>query len=289
MLPPVPHGAAVDGFRLAYDRSGEGPPVVALHGWPGSRRDYDDVVALLAGKADLVVPDLRGFGDSDRLDVAPEACSAEGQAASVLGLVDELGLDRPVLVGYDVGSRVAQAVARLRPDAVRALVLSPPLPGVGERVLTADAQREFWYQHFHRLALVEELVASEAQVRAYLWHFWDHWSAPGWSLEPDRFEALVAQYARAGAFAASIAWYRAGAGTVARALEERPPEEPLRVPTTALWPAHDPLFPVAWSDRLDEHYARVQLTVLPGVGHFVPLEAPAEVAAAIRAATGTSA
>jgi pimeloyl-ACP methyl ester carboxylesterase len=88
----------------------------------------------LAGDVDLVAPDLRGFGASDRHDAAPDAYAAAGQAASVLGLIDELALDRPVLVGYDVGSRVAQAVARQRPDAVRALVISPPLPGVGERV-----------------------------------------------------------------------------------------------------------------------------------------------------------
>src|SRR5919198_6726674 len=115
MLPPVPHGAAVDGFRLAYDRTGEGPPVVALHGWPGSRRDYRAVAAALGGTVDLVVPDLRGFGESDRHEAPPEAYAADGQAASVLGLVDELGLERPVLVGYDIGSRVAQAAARMQP------------------------------------------------------------------------------------------------------------------------------------------------------------------------------
>ena len=136
----------MDGFRLAYDRTGSGPPVVALHGWPGSRRDYRELAARLGGEVDLVVPDLRGFGASDRHDAAPEAYAAAGQAASVLGLIDELALERPVLVGYDVGSRVAQTVARRRPDAVRALVISPPLPGVGDRVLTPDAQREFWYQ-----------------------------------------------------------------------------------------------------------------------------------------------
>ena len=292
MLPGVPRGAPVDGFRLAYERSGDGPAVVALHGWPGSRRDYREVVARLAGAAEVVVPDLRGFGDSDRHDAAPEAYAADGQAASVLGLVDELGLDRPVLVGYDIGSRVAQAAARLRPDAVRAVVVSPPLPGVGERVLSAEAQREFWYQHFHRLALSEELIDGRRDaVASYLRHFWEHWSGPGWSPAPDELEALVDLYARPGAFAASIAWYRAGAGTIARALAERAPDpaDRLAVPATVLWPTEDPLFPVAWSDRLDEFFARAQLRVLDGVGHFVPLESPEEVAGAIRGATRTSA
>jgi pimeloyl-ACP methyl ester carboxylesterase len=285
MVPIVASSAPVDGFRLAYDRVGSGPAVVLLHGWPGSRRDYDDIVPMLAEAFDVVVPDLRGFGESDRHENdQPAAYSADGQAASVLGLIDELGLDRPILMGYDVGSRVAQAIARQRPDAIRALVLSPPLPGVGDRVLSADAQREFWYQPFHRLALADELVAGEAQVRAYLRHFWEHWSAPGWSPEADRFDALVDLYARPGAFAASIAWYRAGAGTVAQAQAERPPVERLATPTTVLWPAHDPLFPVESSDRVDEFFADAEVRVLPDAGHFTPLEAPAEVAAAIRAA-----
>jgi pimeloyl-ACP methyl ester carboxylesterase len=50
------------------------------------------------------------------------------------------------------------------------------------------------------------------------------------------------------------------------------------------WPEHDPLFPPAWSDRLGEFFADATLTPLPGVGHFVPLEAPQDLAAAIRGA-----
>jgi pimeloyl-ACP methyl ester carboxylesterase len=49
-----------------------------------------------------------------------------------------------------------------------------------------------------------------------------------------------------------------------------------------LWPEHDPLFPPTWSDRLDAFFADADLQVLDGVGHFVPLEAPAAVADAIR-------
>ena len=60
---------AVDGFRLAYQRSGPGPgapAVLLLHGWPGDRTDYREVVPLVSATADVVVPDLRGFGESDK-------------------------------------------------------------------------------------------------------------------------------------------------------------------------------------------------------------------------------
>jgi pimeloyl-ACP methyl ester carboxylesterase len=276
----MPLSAPVDGFRLAYERAGDGPPAVLLHGWPGARQDYRDVLPRLARHADVVLPDLRGFGESDRHERPPkEAYSAEAQAASVLGLIRELDLDRPVLVGYDIGSRIAQRIARDAPDAIRGLVLSPPLPGAGDRILTQDGLREFWYQPFHRLPLSHRLIDGDADaVRAYLGHFWEHWSAPGWSLPAERLEALVALYARPGAFAASIAWYRAGSGAVAQSAAEQPPAERVAVPTAVLWGEHEPLFPVAWADRIGEWFADFELHVLEGVGHFAPAEAPAAIA-----------
>ncbi|HEX3318458.1 MAG TPA: alpha/beta hydrolase [Solirubrobacteraceae bacterium] len=282
----------VEGFRLAYrrDAAGAATPVIALHGWPGSGADYDAVRAELAGAVDLVVPDLRGFGATERPAAAPPAAyAADGQARSVLGLLDELGIAPAVIVGYDVGSRVAQAIARARPDAVAALVLSPPLPGVGDRVLAPEAQAEFWYQSFHRLPLADALIDGDpAAVRAYLAHFWQHWSAPGWSPAPDAFERLVAGYAEPGAFAASLGWYRARAGTVAVALRETPPrpEDRIRAPTSVLWPDRDPLFPAAWADSIDAWFADARLQVLEGIGHFLPLEAPGAVAQAIRGEAG---
>jgi pimeloyl-ACP methyl ester carboxylesterase len=281
----MPRSAPVDGFSLAYDRTGAGTPAVLLHGWPGHRGDYRDVVPLLAEHADVVVPDLRGFGESDRHDRPPkEAYSAEAQAASVLGLIDELGLEPAVLVGYDVGSRVARTIAATRPGAIRALVLAPPMPGAGERILRSE---EYWYQPFHRLPLSEELIDGKADaVRSYLRHFWEHWSAPGWSLPEDRFEEIVALYARPGAFTASIAWYRSGSGGVQTALTERAPAPDARIAirTTVLWPELEPLFPTEWSDRLGEFFSDYELQPIPGVGHFSPLEAPAAIAdATVRA------
>jgi pimeloyl-ACP methyl ester carboxylesterase len=284
----VPWTLPVDGFRLAYDRYGHGRAVVLLHGWPGDRTDYRDVVPLVSASADVVVPDLRGFGGSDKHPADPaEQYSADAQARSVVGLIEELALDRPVLAGYDVGSRIAQTVAGVRPDLVRALVVSPPVPGIGDRILSAPAQTEFWYQAFHRLGLADQLVDGRPDaVRAYLAHFWSHWSGPGFTLTDDHLDHLVAVYGSTGAFSASIGWYRAGAGAVARSMAERVPDpaDRLAVPVTILWPEHDPLFPGAWSDRIDEFFADVRLRRVDGVGHFTPLECPGDFAAAVLAA-----
>ena len=186
---------------------------------------------------------------------------------------------------------MAQAVARERPDAVRALVISPPLPGVGERVLTADAQREFWYQPFHRLALSTELIDGRRDaVASYLRHFWEHWSGPRWS-PPRRVRGPRRRLRAPGRLRREHRVVpRRRRHPRRRAGRARPrPEDRLAVPTTVLWPTEDPLFPVAWSDRIDAFLAHAQLRVLDGVGHFVPLQAPDDVAGAIRAATGTSA
>jgi pimeloyl-ACP methyl ester carboxylesterase len=283
----MPLSAEVDGFRLAYDRRGSGPAVVLLHGWPGDRHDWRSVVTHLGDGFETVVPDLRGFGESDKPLGDPAGYGAPGQAASVLGLIDELGLVAPVIAGYDVGSRTAQQLARSAPERIRALVVAPPLPGAGERVLTPDAQAEFWYQPFHRLELSERLIDGDPRTtRVYLEHFWSHWSGPGYTPDADQLNRLAETYAVPGAFTASIGWYRAGSGTVATSLAERPPprEQRIRVPTTVLWPQHDPLFPPAWGDRLDEFFAHVSRQDLDGAGHFSPLEAPDRFAAAIAAA-----
>jgi pimeloyl-ACP methyl ester carboxylesterase len=281
----------VDGFRLRYDRRGSGPAAVLLHGWPGDRSEYHAVVDKLR-TVDAVVPDLRGLGASDRHAADPAAYGAEPQARSVIGLIEELGLDRPVIAGHDIGSRVAVAVARLRPDLVGALVLTPPLPGIGERILAAQAASEFWYVSFNHLPLAVELLDGRPDaMRIFLGHFWTHWAAPGFTPPAGHLDRLAAVYSQPGAAAALLGWYRAGVSGLARVAAELPPapDDRIEVLTIVLWPDVDPLFPVEWSDRLDRFFSDLELRRLRGVGHFVPVEAPDEFAQAIARAAEVSA
>ena len=84
-------GSPVDGFRLAFDRHGSAgaPPVVLLHGWPGNRHDYRRVVPLLADVADIIVPDLRGFGGSDKHEVAVQHFYSASAQAEQCGGTDQ--------------------------------------------------------------------------------------------------------------------------------------------------------------------------------------------------------
>ncbi|MDX6421248.1 MAG: hypothetical protein QOG28_5868 [Trebonia sp.] len=276
---------AVDGFELAYDRAGSGPAVVLLHGWPGDRTDYRDLVPLLSG-CEVIVPDLRGFGHSDKHVANPaEQYGSPAQARSVADLITSLGISRAVVVGYDIGSRIAQALARSRPDLVSALVISPPVPGVGARVFGPGPLREFWYQAFHRLPLSEQLIDGHPDaVRAYLRHFWEHWSGPEFTLSESHLDHLVSVYGPPGAFTASVQWYRAGAGTTTAAASETipAPEDRLATPAVVLWPEFDPLFPREWSDRIDAFFSRARLRFVDGAGHYAPLEYPAVLAEEVR-------
>jgi pimeloyl-ACP methyl ester carboxylesterase len=281
-----------DGLALHYVRWGEGVPrVLLLHGWPGFWYDWRRVLPRLAPFTAVVAPDLRGFGASAKPDwPAQAAYSADAQARNVLALLDHLEVERVVLGGYDIGSRVAQTLAQLAPDRVHALVLAAPVyPGFGTRPLEPAAQRERWYQHFHQLPQADALIGHDREtVRLYLSHFYEHWLGNKPALRPTEFEEIVTTYVQPGAVRGSIAWYRSGSGSAQLALAAAAgtalPAPPITQPTQVLWGEVDPILPAAWADRLGETFVRLLgVQLLPGIGHFVPFEAPEVVVEAIRA------
>ena len=99
---------------------------------------------------------------------------------------------------------------------------------------------------------------------------------------------LVEVYSQPGAFTASLGWYRCSSNPVTAYTSETAPApaDRLAVPTTVLWQEFDPIFPRSWSDRLNEFFVDVTLEPLAGVGHYTPLEAPDEFAAAIKKRLG---
>jgi pimeloyl-ACP methyl ester carboxylesterase len=268
---------------------GQGSPtVLLLHGWPGFWYDWRRVLPRLAPFASAIAVDFRGFGASARPDWPPHsAYSAEAQARNVLALLDQLQLETVLLVGYDVGSRVAQTVAQMAPGRVRGLALSAPVyPGFGTRPLEPAAQKERWYQHFHTIAQADQLIGHDREtVRLYLSYFYDHWLGNKEALRPKEFEAIVDTYAQPGVARGSIAWYRAGGGSGQLALAA-PQSQPAPVthPTAVVWGEADPILPPGWADRLEDYFPRlVRVQTLAGIGHFVPFEAPDALVEAIRA------
>lgn len=141
---------------------------------------------------------------------------------------------------------------------------------------------EMWYQHFHQLPLAERLLDGHPDaVRAYLEHFYCAWSGSGSPLSDEQLSAVAAAYSRPGRFAASIAYYRARAQAK---LAPAPPAERLTPPAFVAWGEEDPVMPIGWSDRLDEHFELNHFERVAGAGHFLPLEAPDLVARTVRKA-----
>lgn len=271
------HVATVNGLRLHYVRQGAGFPVVLLHGWPGFWYEWAPVIPLLAGRHDVVVPDLRGFAYSEKPDLPPEqAYLRETVAEDIAALARHLGWPRLALVAHDIGATVAQPLARKHPDLVARLVLlDPPYPGIGRRWREPGHLREVWYQIFHTLPWAEELVgASREATRIYLRHFLTHWSARKDWVTDAELEHWVEAYSQPGALRGGFGYYRAFERLRTAQGEIPPAELAVAVPTLVLWGEGDPVLPVAWTDRLPEYFPQLTLTRVPGVGHFMMREAP---------------
>jgi pimeloyl-ACP methyl ester carboxylesterase len=110
----------VNGIRLAYERRGTGASLVLLHGYPLDHHLWDDVTPLLVDTFDLIIPDLRGFGESSTVD---SFYTMEDIASDIAALLDHLEIQKAAIVGHSMGGYVALAFARLYPERVSGLGL----------------------------------------------------------------------------------------------------------------------------------------------------------------------
>jgi pimeloyl-ACP methyl ester carboxylesterase len=271
--------ATLTNGRMHFVAAGRGVGIVLLHGWPGLWFDYRHVLPLAGQMGRCITPDFLGFGASDPPNGDPvEAADEESFARDILELFDSFGVDDAIVVGHDIGSAVGAALARLAPERVRGLVLlNPTHPNIGDKRYTPDAQREAWYQAFHLLPLAEQMLdGNRDRVEIYLTHFYEHWAGRE-RITSDELKVVVEAYARPGAFASSIWWYRARAARRSR----QDASTPVEIPTIALWGDRDPMRPLDHREGFERTFPRSESRVLPEVGHFVPAEAPDAVVGAI--------
>jgi pimeloyl-ACP methyl ester carboxylesterase len=121
--PPAGDFIDVDGVRLHYLRRGQGSPILLLHGNGATSEDMvaSGLVDRLARSHLVIVPDRPGYGHSDR--PRGRIWHPRRQAELMLGLIDRLGLENPVVVGHSWGALVSVALALAAPKRVRGLVL----------------------------------------------------------------------------------------------------------------------------------------------------------------------
>jgi 3-oxoadipate enol-lactonase len=110
----------VNDIELAYTRRGKGTPLVLLHGYPLDHHLWEEVAPLLEDTFDLILPDLRGFGESTTVD---SPYTMDDYASDVAGLLDQLGIQKAAIAGHSMGGYVALAFARLYPERISGLGL----------------------------------------------------------------------------------------------------------------------------------------------------------------------
>lgn len=282
---------ATSSLSVAYEEHGpaDGLPVVLLHGFPYAPRAYDAVVPILAARGlHVIVPYLRGFGPTRFLDV--NVVRSGEQAALGTDLIETiiaLGLDRPVVAGYDWGGRAACVAAAVRPDLVRGLVtgggynlFGPPTT----RPLAPEVEHVLWYQYYFHTERGRAMLEQNRQGFCRL--LWKLWS-PEWSFDDETFEQSAAALDCPDFVEVVLHSYRHRAGLVAgdpalRELADRlEREQPtIDVPTIALY-GENGLLPAAVSQNRDRFRSRWESRTLPGVGHNLSQEAPAAFAAAV--------
>jgi haloacetate dehalogenase len=261
----------VDGVRLHYQRAGEGPLVVLLHGWPQTSQCWRPVLAELAARHTVVAPDLRGYGLSDK---PTDGYDKRRMAADMAGLVTALGFDDAAVVGHDRGARVAHRWGLDRPDQVRRLVVLDIVPTREMfRRLDATTANGYWHWLFHMQPDLPELLVSR-DVRGYLEYFFGRWTYNRHGLAPEAVDAYVRAFSRPGALRAGFDDYRATTVDLAIDDEDADAGRRLRMPVLALWgsvglPARLPTLEI-WRDYADD----VTGAQIPECGHFIAEERP---------------
>ena len=116
-----------NGIQISYERRGSRIPLVLLHGYPLDHTIWDKVVPLLEDDFDLILPDLRGFGQSELVE---SQYTIEDIAADVAALLDELGIENTYIAGHSMGGYVALAFVRNYRERVLGLgLISSQAPG----------------------------------------------------------------------------------------------------------------------------------------------------------------
>jgi len=251
---------------LNYEVSGDrrSPAVLFLHGFMGSSADWRRMMSALGDRAFCIAVDLPGHGSS--LGLPPDTYEIEGATRAVINALDKLEVERPLIAGYSMGGRLALYLALRYPERCAGLLLesaSPGLKSASERAARRAADE----------SKAKRLESGD--FKAFL-HDWYHQPlfAP-----LARDEGLLRQTIEArrrndpGELALSL---RAmGAGSQPSLWGEL---EGLAVPALAVAGGLDEKY-VTISSRMASISPRIEPLVIPGVGHNVRAEAPAEYAA----------
>ncbi len=274
-----------NGIELSVHRAGAGAPLILLHGFPQNHRCWEKVAPRLAEDFDVIVPDLRGYGDSDAPEGA-EAYAKREMARDIVGLMDALGLEKAHVLGHDRGARVSYRLALDHPGRVDRLGIIEIVP-TGDFWAAWDAELAMAAYHWTFLAqpapLPERMILSDGP--GYVDWTLSHWTHSGdlSAFSAAALESYRAQGADAERVAAMCNDYRAGA-TIDRRIdaESRAAGDRIKAPLLFLWGAGG--FPAKTGDPLGvwrDWAVDVSGVELQRSGHFAMEEVPEAVLDAV--------
>ncbi|WP_020669616.1 alpha/beta fold hydrolase [Amycolatopsis nigrescens] len=300
-----------NGIRLHVAEAGRGPLVLLLHGFPECWYSWRHQLSALADAGfHVVAPDQRGYARSERPAAAEDYTMAH-LTGDVIGLIDALGEEKAAVVGHDWGAPVAWHTALFRPDRVRGVAgLSVPHAPRGSvpplTAMRAAFGESFYMNYFQQPGRADEELAADPadafrrllvglsgdadQVRPMLVppgkEFTDLWpwpeTLPHWLTEHD-LETYVAEYAEAG-FTGGLNWYR----NLNRNWELTAAWKGARIAVPALFVGgdRDPVLAGRTGEAIEATLRAAvpgltRSVLLPGGGHWLQQERPAEVNAAL--------
>ncbi len=258
--------SVANGVGIEFDVTGSGRPVVLLHGFPDSGRLWrNQVPALAEAGFQVIVPDLRGAGRSDK-PAEVEAYRMPLLATDVVGILDTLGAERAHIVGHDWGAALAWVAAAFAPDRVDHLaVLSVGHPTSFHNAGFRQREKSWYMLLFQFPGIAEEWLSTNdwAETRQ-------------WTRHPDA-DAVVTELEACGSLTPGLNWYRANVPP--RSWVEPPLQlPPIQAPTMGVWSSGD----FALTEEQMTNSARYvagpwRYERLEGPGHWVQLEAPGEI------------
>jgi pimeloyl-ACP methyl ester carboxylesterase len=197
------HMATVNGIQLHYvTGGGKGDPVVLLHGWPQTWYEWRHIMPELAKNYTIIVPDLRGLGDSSK-----PATGYDGNttAEDIYQLVSQLGFSKIFLVAHDIGAQTAYSYAAGHPSNVSKLVI---MDAVFPGFFPPNFEGVCWWCSFHQTRDIPELLTAGNEREYLSWHYRGLAYNPEAITEAD-IDTYVSSYSAPGGMRAGFEYYRA--------------------------------------------------------------------------------
>lgn len=280
-----------DTILIAYIEQGasNGWPIILSHGFPYDVHAFNEVTSVLTQSgARVIAPYTRGFG-STRF-VSPDVMRNGQQAARGLDIVqlsDALGLDRPILGGFDWGGNASCVAAALWPEKVGGLVSYASYDVIDveqqKHALKPSLERVCWYQHLFQSERGREcLTDNRYEIGRMLWNEW----SPGWHFDEATYARTAAAFENPDFVDVVIHCYRfmhgmEGGEQALQPLENLLAQKPkVTVPAVTIDGANDPLKPGGTADHANMFVGKHEHIII-NAGHNVPQESPQAFADAV--------